>query len=81
MAIIFKSRTEEQENYAIAVPTNGPLMIIQTYHNIEQLEIGYKHWRNLAEQRGTTKPVPIQRIEGDQWKILEDIISDFLSLN
>ncbi|MEK6871384.1 MAG: hypothetical protein AABX16_00605 [Nanoarchaeota archaeon] len=74
MDIIYKPRAEEVGNFAVAVPTNGPLMIIQEHYYIEELERGYRHWKEFAESLKITKPIPIERIEKDKWRVLTDLI-------
>ena len=75
---VFRLRTEEEERFAVAVPTDGPLIIIQTYHNMEQLETGYRHWHEYASKSGITKPVPIERLRdgSGKWKILEGLLPE-----
>jgi len=71
---IFEPKTRKEERYAVGVPTGGPVAIIQTYHSLEQLEAGYTDWRKYAENKRITKPIPLERVRGDTWKILKSMI-------
>ncbi len=73
---VFKPKVKEQERFAVAVPTDkGIMAIIQTYASKEQLETGYKHWKEDASQKGLTKPYPIEILDKDlKCKILEDLL-------
>ena len=77
MDLAFEPRVKEKERYALAVPTDGPMMIIQTYHNLEQLETGYKDWKEFASKQGLTKPYPIELLDDKgNCRILKDLIED-----
>ncbi len=71
---IIEPKTREEERYAVGIPTDGPIAIIQTYHSLEQLEAGYADYRKYAEHRKITNPVPLERVRGDTWKILKDMM-------
>ena len=72
----FKPRIKEEERFAVAVPTEGGIVVvIQTYHNMEQLETGYKDWLKYASQRNITKPYPIELLDDSgKCKILTALV-------
>jgi hypothetical protein len=77
MSVLVIPRIEEKELYAIAIPTDGPMMVIQTYHNLEQLETGYRHWKEFASKQGLTKVYPIELLDDKgNCKILENLLKD-----
>lgn len=72
----FVPRTRNEEKYAVAVLCEGRIpMIIQTYHNREQLETGYREWYEFASKRNLVKPIPIEKVD-ENWKckILTDLL-------
>jgi hypothetical protein len=78
MIDVIKPRNVEGERFAVAVPTDGPLAIIETYPNTEQLETGYRIWKEYAEERGITRPLPIEllNLEG-KCQILTNMVNNF----
>lgn len=73
---MFSPETRQSEDFAVAVPTNGPLAIIQSYPDRDSLVEGYAEWRAYAKARKITLPIPIQRDKGDQWRILKELIPE-----
>ena len=69
-------RISEDETYAVAAPLeDGGYIIIQTYHNLEQLETGYNDWRNLSKERGLSNPLPVELSpKGDNFRILTELV-------
>jgi len=73
---IFKPvRSEGKDKYAVAVPTSGPLAIIEKCPSEEQLTEAYRRWYDHAVSQGITKPVPIELLDSSgKCKVLTDML-------
>ena len=73
----FEPDINPDHTYAVAVTTNGPLILIATYPTAEQLETAYQDWVKYAEERGKTKPIPVEILNSDlEVRVLSDLMSD-----
>jgi len=71
---VFRPKTREEDNFAVGVPTNGPVCLIESYPDMQKLEVGYRVWLEHSRQAGITKPVPLQRIRGSAYRIIREIM-------
>ncbi len=62
---VYKTEINPDHKYALAMFTDGPLMVFQSFPSIGQLEQGYLDSYRFAELENLTKPVPVEILSGD----------------
>lgn len=64
---------EQQDTFAIAFRIEGGACIIETYRTRADLEFAYSSQRKYFSDKGLTTPIPIEKAEGNKWKVLKEL--------
>lgn len=60
----FEPHIDNSHKFAVAIPVEGgSFMIIETYEDLEWLEVGLNRWRQFANERGITQPYPLEILD------------------